>query len=752
MNQILRITSGFLLLLFFLSGCKNKEFVDFYKRPDNLPPCIYQQLQAKGNFKSLLALVDKAGYKETLSQAGYWTFFAPNDSAFIKYLAENSITGGIASIDSATARKIVTFSLVYNSYRQDQLTNYQSSIGVIPNLAFKKKTVYYDFVQTESGSPRKVIANNSNNGVYVVGDNSNKNISFFTDAFINAVGLSATDYNFFYPNTKYTGFNVMDASVIESQKNIVAENGMIHVLNRVILPALSIDQYLASNPNYSEFKKLLDMKVNYQANADLTHRYNVLTGKPDSVFIKIYNSALGFSPNNENYLTKGTSSQTNGYTFMVPTNDVLLAYTKKLLTYFGSFNSAPPEVLNDFISSLMFGNNIWPSRIQSSTNVQGESPTFAKSNVIDQKLLSNGIFYGTNKVQDANVFRTLYSKPYLNPNYTLMLRGLNAEVKYSIVIPSINYIMFMMPDVQVRAGGFEYDATREASNNTPWGYKAPLMPVGTFGSMGWGGSQRDQFYRVLKTSVSAPNMVLPDLSGDGIIEMYNGEYIRYKNNTIWAAGNMDAGSYIVKDSSQTVVNGTVYYTHEVIPTGKSTTGGLLYYTTKTIGYHLQALSVSDPTNYGSFYKLLAATLLDANLAILGTSNGTFYTVFVPTNAAIVNAVKQGILPAVGAASLGVPNFAPAAGTPEADLVIKFIQYHILNKNTVVPDGRKDGAFATLLVNAAGDPTYITVSNQLNNMKLIDMFNNTSNVVVAKSNNLSNFTVIHSIDNFLKYKY
>lgn len=744
MNGNLRIPLGFLLLLLFLTGCEKKEFEAFYARPDNLAQPIYQQLEARENFTSLLACIDKAGYKDILGNSGYWTFFAPNDAAFQKYFTETGISG-ISALDSLTARKIVTYSLVYNAFRKDQLSNYQSGLGVIPNLAFKRKTVYYDFVQTESGSARKIVATNTDFGIYLDGDNNNKNIPYFTDNFLTAKGLSAADYNYFFPNTPYTGFNVLDASVVNA--DIIAENGIIHEIDKVVLPQLSLDQYLSSNPDYSEFKALLDKMVFYSPNADLTHRYNVLTGSTDSVYVKRYNPLLGLAPNNENYLFTSTASQINGYTLMIPTNKELLTYTKKLLTYYGSFDAAPPVVLSDFLNAHMWLSNVWPNRVSSTANVQNERPTFSSADIVNKKLLSNGIFYGINKVQDANVFRTVYSKPYLNPSYSLMIKALNVELKFSIINPIVKYTLFMMPDVSIRAGGYDYDAARE-NNNTPWSYASPGPPVGT---RTYGALPRDNFYRILQTSVLQPNVNLEDISGEGIVETYNGEYLKYKNNTIWASGNFDAGNYLVKDSSQTTVNGTVYYTHEVLPTGALSTGGLFTNTLKSIGFHINALAVADPNNFGSFNSyLINSTIWDAaNLAIIGTSNGTFYTIFIPTNAAIVDAVKQGLLP--GNVSTGVPNFKPTTSV-DIDLVARFIQFHILNKNTVVTDGVKDGAFATLLQNSFGDPTYITVINQPNNMELRDMYNRSAKVVLSKSNNLSNRTVIHSIDNFLKYNF
>jgi uncharacterized surface protein with fasciclin (FAS1) repeats len=735
MNQILRITSGFFLLLLLLTGCKKD--IKFYDRPANLAQPIYQQLVARKNFTNLLTLIDKAGYKDILSKAGYWTFFAPNDSAFLKYFKLKGITN-VSAIDSVTARKIVTYGLVYNSFRKDQLSSYQATTGLVPNLAFKRQTVYYDFVTTESGTNRKIVGSNRN-GIYVTGDNNNKSIPCFTDTFMISSGLTATDYNFFYPTSTYTGFNVADAKVVN--KDIVAENGMIQEIDKVVLPLPNIEQYLASNSNYDVFRNLLAKRVNYVANSDLTHRYNVLSGSSDSVFVKMYAATLGFSPNNENYLGGNTDSQIGGYTMMVPTNDVVNAYTAKILKYFKTFDNAPPQVLMDFLNAHMWTTQVWPSKLARSGNFQSESPTFTSSNIIDKQLLSNGIFYGINQVQDANVFRTIYSQPYLNPAFSLMVMALNAELKYSIINPQVKYTMFMMPDVSIKAAYYNWDIPHNG-----WSYSVPLVAAD------YTTNARDRMYRILQTSVSQPTLDPANLTGSGVMEMWNNEYIKYNNNQIVASGNVDKGNYLVVDSVNTVVNGKCYYTHEVVPTGKLSTGGLLLFTEKSVGSFINSLAVSDPTNFGSFNSyLINSALWDAtNLAVVGMTSGAFYTIFIPTNAAIVNAVKAGLLP--GTVATGVPNFTASDG-PSRDLVAKFIQYHILNKVTIATDGRKDGAFPTLLQDANGNPTFVSVINSVpNNMSLRDAFNNNANVVLLKSNNLSNRCVIHSIDNYLKYQY
>src|ERR1700743_2905695 len=76
MKNFILTGSCFLILMAGLNtGCRKAALDKFYNPPSNLSQPIYQQLAARGNFKSLLALVDKAGYKTILGDAGYWTFF-----------------------------------------------------------------------------------------------------------------------------------------------------------------------------------------------------------------------------------------------------------------------------------------------------------------------------------------------------------------------------------------------------------------------------------------------------------------------------------------------------------------------------------------------------------------------------------------------------------------------------------------------------------------------------------------------------
>ena len=718
----------------FMTQCSKKAFDEFYERPSSLEPAIYQQLQGKGNFKSLLAVVDKSGYKQTLSTAGYWTLFAPNDEAFAKFFQDRGISG-VGVIDSTLAQAIVKYLLSYNAFTKETLDDFQSNTaaGWVPNTAFRRRTTYYTGFYddtTLTGQVIKAIQSNRNGTVnpYVSADNNNKHITYFIDGFMTGMGLTGSDYNYFYPNSQYTGFNVLEAKVIT--KDIAAENGIIHEIDRVLTPLPSIDEYLRSKPEYSEFKKLYDKyMVSFLLNESATNRYKLITGLNVPVYVKAYNSALAYSSNNENYLRlTDNDAQQNCWSIFVPKNDVLLDYVNRIvLEYYRSFDNAP-FLVADLLNAHMWQSPVWPSKFKTTNNFVGEEARFdPQTDVVDRKILSNGILYGTNKVQDANVFSTVYSRAYLDPKYSIMLRLLNTDLKFIISYPQSRFTLFMMSDAVLRAAGYDFNT---ASNSYT------CTTCGTASSE----TIRQNLLRMLNTSLIPGDM--PNLSNtSGIAEGYNGEYIKWNNNQVISVGTQDNNKVVMVDSSRVTKNGTVYYLN-----------GLLTFTTVNIGTHIvrlgdtTAATISD-FNYFAKYLVRSGVYTVSTGEIVGTTAGTFYTVFVPSNAAITQAVKDGVLP--GNTTTGVPNFTVAQWTSaQKAQVDNFILYHVLAKRTLVPNG-ESGPFETLLKNSQGEVVPITVINQAGGMQVNDVNNRSASVIVPKSNNLSNRAVIHLINNYLK---
>lgn len=735
---MLRILKNVLLfsacLCLVLTSCKKKEFEEFYARPDNLADPIYQQLAAKGNYTSLLKCIDKAGYKETLSGGGYWTFFAADDAAFQTFLTSINKTS-VDEIDKELARKIVTYNLVYNAYREDGLIKYQApgqsnvDVNGPKEYATKRKTAYYDFVYSAQvdNVAKKVINTNRNGGGYAEEDNNNKYIPYFSIKALDGLSLGVNDYKQFFPNAGYDNFNVVDAKVTE--RDVIAENGIIHFVDKVILPLENIDEHIAKSNQYSEFKKLLDLAATYTYNDNITKRYQALSKSTDSVFVKGYVGSLAFAPNNENFLASGTDAQIGGYTLVAPTNTQLQAYSKEILKYYKTFESAPKSILYDLINAHMFYSQVWPSKVSSENNSIDETVNFDVSTIVEKKILSNGFFYGINSIQKPNAFRTIYGFAYLDPKFSLMKMAIDGGLKPSIIVPQAKFTMFMMTDEQIRAAGYDFYEDRGE-----WGYLAP----GTAGTVDISGRSRSRITRILETAVLPTRFgELDNLSGKGIVEAYNGEYIKYDGGKVYASGNEETNTPVTIDSVKNAVNGKVYYTKNI-----------LNFTETPILNTLEKLSIAEPASFEYFYKLYN-TYNDYFSTIPNpVALGSFYTFLVPNNEAIKQAVKDGMLK--GNTTTGEPDF--GTNTSEGlDLLIAFINFHVLDKNVVVTDGKKDGGFPTLLKGDSGDPLLVrAVSPAKDNLSFLDSYGNSVGIDLAKSNNLAYRTVIHSLTSYLKY--
>ncbi|HLS36896.1 MAG TPA: fasciclin domain-containing protein [Sphingobacterium bovisgrunnientis] len=717
-------------------GCRKEAFDAYYGRPKGLASPIYQQLDSMGDFTYFLSCIEKAGYRNTLGSASSWTVFAPTDRAFQQFMSENNISDS-SNIDKKLAEKIVRTAMVYDGERLEKLNDYFSARGWVAGQAFRRRTVYYDFVEDEilsNGNTRKIVSTNRMANIpYVESDNNNKHLSYFFNSYMSARSLTAGDYNAFFPNSTYTGLNVMGATIDVNRSNILAENGYIHVVDKVLLPEKSIDQYLRGNDKYSEFKGMLDLFATYTYNPTLTRRNEVLTGKRDSVFVKGYDNSVMLALNNENYVKEDVNdAQYNNLSITVPTNQAVQDFAKRvLLKYYPSGTTikdlfySNPLVLSEYIKSHFYLTQLWPSQFSSAPNVLGETTKLATQNINETKLLSNGAFYGINSSQRANVFQSVYGNVLLDPKYSFMRLALERMgLHLTLRIPTIRYMLVLVSDEDLYQMGFDYDAY---NTSDPIRYK--------------GGNGTPEMREILSSHIiPLETDPIPTLSGKGILETFSGEYIKFDNMKIMSSGTQDSisnrqylaiDSISIGNSESGPLNGAAVYLAGALTSSNTNIASLLI--------KMGAENATSP--YNMFFRYLKSSeLFSASDGIIrGVDIGANYTLLIPNNAAINAAIANGDLP-------------PAENTTDVVLRNKiklFLQYHI-TRNTFAIDGKKVGTFETLCKNVEGETLALDVIiNQNNRLQIRDNQSNLVEADVANSNQLGQRVLIHSLSGYLK---
>jgi len=769
----------FTIVLFatiWLTNC-NSVKEEQYERPAWLEPPVYQQLQDKGNFKNYLACIDKAGYTQTLKGAGYYTVFAPNDEAFTKFLAEHQLDS-VGSMTDGMAKQIVTYSLAVSPASFEQIDDYQNASTIATeaskiDVAFKRTTynykwVYTDFDATTEENKSVIDMNAVESEVPVPGgfeenDYNQKNIPFFTANFMAKSGLTSYDYNYFYPNTELTSFNVAGAKVVE--QDLWAENGIIHVVDQVIMPLNNLEELLANTAECSEFKHILDRYlVTYNKTSEnFQLKYEQASGQSGIVYVKDYPNC-SYALNCENYLKFGggtqMDAQTDGWTLFAPSNNALEEfYRNKFFKYgYHSLDEMPAFLILELVNAHLFRTTVWPSKFATTSNPYGEEARFdANGDVFKKEIGSNGIFYAVNKVQNTDAFNTVLGDVILNPDYSLMYQALSTlEPLVSTLKNTVsNYILFLITNDQMAEAGFKFNSASLA-----WEFTSDVNrpDLGTHASSAL--ARFINMHIVLTTSEMRANGI--DITnGSGLLKTYGDEYVKYKDGEVYGSGNI-AGKRpkVTQKLNSGSKNGQSYALDRALLFSNGNIGEVLSVSSLTAGNrattllrYLEKIAGASYVNDEGVTTYVANCVYNnTTKAIKDVANTDVITVFLPNDPAIVSAVSDGALKSLA-------NFAPNGDVnvlADDNIALeKFIKYHMVKGNIILGEQvnsnyttfRKldDGTFATLLVQgSSGTP---------GNMTVTDNNGRTANIITTVSttyNILGNRAIVHVIDNYLTY--
>ncbi len=482
LNAALLSTVGF-------TSCSDDKFhlKDYEEStPSFLGQSIYHELQNRGNYSTVVRLIDDLEYAEVLSKTGSKTLFVANDSAYGEFFKNNP--WGVTSYEGLSKnqkRVLLNSSMLNNAYVLEMLANTE---GGGKNLCLRQGTsatasdsvtrwAVTELPATQSTSDTDWFKNLREKGdsVYMALDATDPMMSHFLEGQMKMKNITFADVEkimgrpYFLEGQSSFGF-INDCRIIDG--DIVCLNGYIHLLDKVLLPPGNMAEMIRSNGKTNYFSAMLDRFAAPYYNEQLTRQYKALNEIPaDSVFEKRYisnrsqgggsvskrpdNLAFGseqqylpFDPGwNQYAVSSSTAKEQDMAAMFVPSDQAMINYFvygggTDLIQRYGTLPNTeenlltnlyqiPIHLIQPLIQNLMkdsFNESV-PSKYLTIVN-DAQDQMFAsytseedyKAHIDNCILANNGVLYITNTV-DAPADYASVIAPALISNNTQIIRS-----------------------------------------------------------------------------------------------------------------------------------------------------------------------------------------------------------------------------------------------------------------------------------------------------------------------------------------
>lgn len=345
------------------SSC-NKRFDDYYHPDTTLGNSILGVLEEKGEFDLFVSLVDRAGLRKALGEAAIYTCIAPKDD-FVEGYFLNHL--GYASLDQVpldAIRAYVNYHFINGMYYMYDLEKRYTSATTL--ISKSRITAYR--TRTE-------------------GNNPGKSVRIFTPSFFEEQG---DDFNFMYGTGKDPGYYVEGVRISETDRDIDARNGVVHVLDEPLYPTLRTDDALANDPDLSIYSSWIEEHAQFVL-GEVDEFGNV-----DTTLYKEYSFG-------RNLADESTLS-----TLFAPTNQAIAAYFEPYMHLIhNTLDSVPRHVMYSLIRSSIHS-NLWYSSDLERNQPQWSSLTgfisFANpvmESIVGTTPASNSFIYKTDRVMES---------------------------------------------------------------------------------------------------------------------------------------------------------------------------------------------------------------------------------------------------------------------------------------------------------------------------------------------------------------
>ncbi len=432
------------LILSLATGCEKWPEQEKYKKPDWLPGKLYTTVTVQSNLTMFAECIRRTELDKILDVSGSWTVFAPTDEAMKQYLLENQYAN-ISDIPMDELERITEFHIIQNPWTYDQLQSLGINGWKTGNddksnpYAFKRETISRNPNEkywTKRVKKREVIVMDSidsdrSRKVYVP---SRKYVPLFCDEYFTKSGLTPEDFRFYFNRTYEPGsVFYADAKVIKA--DIFAENGFVHIVDKVVKPMLNAKELLHEEISGATYHLFMEMVYwyfpNFQLNSAATfNQPEVRRGGVADTLWDLNYAELSFDLHGE---VIDNHSQTlmkhNG--LFVPTDDAFNEFIDGTLTiksgfpHWGNYKSLPMDIVKIIIAQNFKSSPLFPSsKPYKDVFSAGKRYRQKEESIIKKEFGSNCTFIGLDTYIPDRVFTSVSAPVFLRPNFSIFRRAM----------------------------------------------------------------------------------------------------------------------------------------------------------------------------------------------------------------------------------------------------------------------------------------------------------------------------------------
>ena len=692
--------------IFFCSCINDPQEDEKYKRPDWLAGKVYTQIKSQPELSTFARCIELTGYDTLINISGSYTVFAPNNEAFSIYFQNHPDYKSVEDIPLEELTRIVKFHIVQNPWSKIQLRSLDV-FGWIDTLdiennkpkGYKRETLLLEKdrflgVKGESGLGIIIVDSLQAQWYRKVITDSRKYAPIFYREYFDIYNLNSGDFEFYFerPFGNPQDIYFVNGRIIGDE--IFSENGFVYNIDRVVEPLQNAYQILNNrngNESYTMLLDVIDLFPEFEYNDEETmDQPGAEQGfEVDSLFDLSY-PELTFNIYNEKTKAPsgtmglpGNVSIRYHHGLLAPTN---AAFTEFINTYlvgsgkWGSLEDSPEHIKRIIANTHMCINPIYQTDIeQGFYNGELDIVRLNPDDIVEKQYGSNCTFIGLNKTVVPRAFSSVTGPVYLQRGYSKVMYAIES----SGLLPALkrenkNYLFYVESD-------------RNTSLDSSLLYNAV--------------QKRFTLWQITGTSRTQYNLTTNDLR-TLLLNHIGTEYPRGIARKEFIK-NL-AGNFLIVNNETGEVKGTAPTTDgyggtvqvTIIPRQISTAAdnGITYDVDDWFSFSVTSLfirlsQVGSP--FEAFHKLLqkAGLSLDREYRYSFISDNEYYTVFVPTSAAL-NAYKA----ATDAMSV-------------ADLR-KFLMLHFVQGDLIFTDGnRPSGYYVTTRVDERSTP-YSTIYTEM----------------------------------------